>query len=91
MNKEDYEDLESYLIMEQTGKIGRYAPRGKYWKEINWIAKKLDISVRRIGILEDTVDGYEWVMIDGNWRGDLVEWEKRWVGILICLRAIMKD
>lgn len=76
MEEIELEELDAYLQMESTGKIGRYASRNRYVKEITWVAKKLDIEVRRIGVLEYTVDGNEWLMIDDQWRGDLDEWVK---------------
>lgn len=67
-------DISKYREVERSGKIGSYANSTKYLKEINYLSKVLEIPFHRIGILEDTADGDNWIMIGGHWRGNLDDW-----------------
>ena len=55
----------------EKGKIGKYADKREYFHEINYVMKMHDVPIHRVDILEETVDGSEWIMIDNHWHGDL--------------------
>ena len=54
-------DFHDHATIARSGKIGQFADKREFFKEINYISKIWDIEFNKINILENTADGELWI------------------------------